>query len=184
MFLLMAVAGVWAAGSPPSLFAEPLNWKVLETRYVKLNYLSLADLENFDRKIDYDEDSQGFGFFGGKRKGENFEEGLKKKIDTLYERVQRILDMRKADKKVSVKIYPNKNELWKAYEAIYKKRNQLRAWYIFEYHTIYVNIDDLNEGMLAHEVAHSVIDNFLEVRPPSATAEILARYVDMHLVER
>jgi hypothetical protein len=37
--------------------------------------------------------------------------------------------------------------------------------------------------MLAHEMAHSIIDHYLRVRPPHATAEILARYVDGHLFE-
>jgi hypothetical protein len=32
-------------------------------------------------------------------------------------------------------------------------------------------------------MAHSIIDNYLLVRPPKATAEILARYVDSHLIE-
>jgi len=35
--------------------------------------------------------------------------------------------------------------------------------------------------MLAHEIAHAIIDNYLSVRPPRATAEILARYVGKHL---
>ncbi|MEH0019750.1 MAG: hypothetical protein V6Z89_08855 [Desulfobacter sp.] len=37
--------------------------------------------------------------------------------------------------------------------------------------------------MLAHEIAHAVVDHYLDVRPPRATAEILARYVDAHLNE-
>lgn len=185
IILWAVVSGVlFAALCPSHALAESLNWKVLETRYVKLYYLSRADLEMFDKKIDYEDNSQGFGFFGNKKSGGNLDEELIKKMDSLYERVQAILDMRRSMKKVTVKIYGNKNTLWNSYQEIYKKRRELRAWYIFEYHTIYVNREDLNEGMLAHEIAHSVIDHFLEVRPPSATAEILARYVDMHLVER
>jgi hypothetical protein len=41
----------------------------------------------------------------------------------------------------------------------------------------------MHEGILAHEMAHAIIDQFLTVRPPSATAEILARYVDGHLFD-
>ena len=37
--------------------------------------------------------------------------------------------------------------------------------------------------MLAHEMAHAIIDNFMKLRLPRATAEILARYVDAHLLE-
>lgn len=166
------------------LWAEIGNWQVLESRHVKIYYGTPEILKKFDRAIDYDEAGLGFGFFGKKRSDGDFEEDLKKKIDALYERVQAILDMRKAIKKVKVKIYPSEKALWDAYEAIYNKRSELRAWYIFEYHTIYVNVEDLHEGMLAHEIGHAVIDNYLEIRPPAATAEILARYVDSHLHEQ
>ena len=55
------------------------------------------------------------------------------------------------------------------------------AWYLYQYHSIYINLEDLHEGILAHEMAHSIIDHYLIIRPPGATAEILARYVDSHL---
>jgi hypothetical protein len=86
-------------------------------------------------------------------------------------------------KKVTVNVYHNKKQLHAAYWRIYKKPCKLRAWYIYEYNTIYINVGDLHEGMLAHEMAHSIIDHYLTVRPPGATAEILARYVDSHLFE-
>ena len=89
--------------------------------------------------------------------------------------------MRKKTKKVIVNIYQNRDQLNQAYTAIYKKECHIRAWYIYEFNTIYLNVEDLHEGMLAHELAHSIIDHFLLVRPPSASAEILARYVDSHL---
>ena len=65
--------------------------------------------------------------------------------------------------------------------SIYKKKREYRAWYIFEYNTIYLNVQDLHSEMFAHEMAHAIIDNYLAVRPPRATAEILARYVGKHL---
>ena len=91
--------------------------------------------------------------------------------------------MRKIMKKVKINIYHDKEELRDAYQQIYNKTCRLRAWYIFEFNTIYLNVDDVHEGMLAHEIAHSIIDHYLTVRPPSATAEILARYVDGHLFD-
>ena len=46
-----------------------------------------------------------------------------------------------------------------------------------------MNARDLSAGMLAHECAHAIVDHYLAVRPPRATAEILARYVDGHLYQ-
>ncbi|MCP4021097.1 MAG: hypothetical protein GY729_04590 [Desulfobacteraceae bacterium] len=102
------------------------------------------------------------------------------KLDELIEKVQLILDMRRPIK-ITIKIFPNQSALHNEYYKIYKKRKNLRAWYIFEFNTIYVNAQDIYAGMLAHECAHAIIDHYLEIRPPRATAEILARYVDAHL---
>ena len=49
--------------------------------------------------------------------------------------------------------------------------------------TIYVNVDDTQEEILAHEMAHAIIDHYLLVRPPAAAAEILARYVHTHIYD-
>ncbi len=108
---------------------------------------------------------------------------ITKKVDVLFERVQEILDMRKKMKKVTINIYDNKKQLHDAYSSIYRKSCRIRAWYRYTNNTVYINVDDLHEGMLAHELAHAIIDHYLLVRPPTATAEILARYVDRHLKE-
>lgn len=118
-----------------------------------------------------------FGFTGS----ENFSEALPKKMDALYERVQQILDMRKKMKKVSIHVYPNKEQLHAAFREIFNAPCPVRAWYAHEHNTIYLNAKDVHEGIVAHEMAHAVIDHYLLVRPPKATAEILARYVDAHL---
>lgn len=44
-------------------------------------------------------------------------------------------------------------------------------------------VQDVHEGRLAHELGHAVIGHYLSVRPPCATAEITAKYVDKHLFE-
>ncbi len=88
-------------------------------------------------------------------------------------------------KNVVIRIYPNKNRFHEIQNKVASEksriRTRIRAWYIYEQNTIYINNDDVHEGILAHEIAHAIIDHYLTVRPPRATAEILARYVDKHL---
>jgi hypothetical protein len=91
--------------------------------------------------------------------------------------------MRKLMEKININIYPDQKELHAAYYDMFQKTCKLRAWYIYEKNTIYINAADMHEGILAHEMAHAIIDHFLSVRPPAATAEILARYVDGHLFD-
>lgn len=158
-----------------------INWQSLDTKYTFIHYQSLEDLKKFNQKVDYSPGEWGIKGLFSRSDSSNMIDRLKKKVDALYERVQEILDMRKKMKKITINIYCNKKQLHAAYQEIYKKPRKLRAWYVYEYNTIYISVDDLHEGMLAHEMAHSIIDHYLTVRPPGATAEILARYVDSHL---
>jgi len=162
------------------------TWQVLETKYLAINYRNLEDLRQFDRQIKYSEDRKGVfsGFFTSSSEksasGKKFERQLAEKLDNLFEKVQTILDMRKPIK-VNVQLYPDQVSLQQAYYAIYGNHRDLMAWYLFEFNTIYLNVKDLFDGMFAHECAHAIVDNYFDTRPPRATAEILARYVDTHL---
>lgn len=179
--LFSLLSGILAAGT-----VHAQAWEIFETKYLQIHYLSLEDLRQFDRQIKFNDSRKGgfFSFFSGASRStgsrERFEQQLAEKVDGLIEKVQTILDMRKPIK-VNVQLYPSQEALHEAYYMVYGKHNPLRAWYIFEFNTIYLNVQDLFDGMFAHECAHAIIDHFFEVRPPRATAEILAQYVDNHL---
>lgn len=160
--------------------ALAVRWQTMKTKYLNLHYQSEGDLDTFDDKVEPVERLGSFSSFSSDSFYDGPRGSLAKKVDTLVEKVQLILDMRKPIK-INVRIYPDKEALKKAYFQVYKKNKSLRAWYIFEYNTIYLQVGDLFSGMLAHEVAHAIVDHYLDVRPPRATAEILARYVDAHL---
>jgi len=159
------------------------SWKILDTKYTKIHYHFQKDLKNLIRNIDYSPSSIGLKWFFKKKSPGDIENEIKLKIDAVYEKVQEILDMRKSMEKVTIYISHDKQELHSLYRTIYKTPCRLRAWYVYESNTIYINADDIHEGILAHELAHSIIDRYLLVRPPKATAEILARYVDSHLFD-
>ncbi len=163
--------------------AEPPEdiWKNLETKYTIIHYQNEKELEKFYVRIDYGSKNWGLKRLFSSSEPDNLEGIVRKKLDLLFERVQKILGMRKKLEKVTVNVYQNKNQLHKAFTQIYRAECHLRAWYRYKNNTVYVNVRDLSEGMLAHELAHAIIDHYLLVRPPRATAEILARYVDSHL---
>ncbi len=159
------------------------SWQNLETKYTIIHYQTMKDLKKFSDKVDFAPGPWSLKQLFSAPGSDNLQDRIKKKVDALFERVQAILDMRKKIEKVTINIYHDKGQMQDAYFKIYKTQGRLRAWYIYEYNTLYTNVADLNEGMLAHELAHSIIDHYLLVRPPKATAEILARYVDKHLIE-
>lgn len=163
--------------------ADVFTWQSIESKYTIIRYQTLKDLKKFDKKIDYSPSEWGLKRLFSSGGSDNLIDNVKKKVDALFERVQELLDMRKRMKKVKINIYHNKKQLHLAYNNIYKKKCRIRGWYLYEYNTIYINVCDLDEGMLAHEMAHSVTDRYLLVRPPRVTAEILSRYVDSHLFD-
>jgi hypothetical protein len=183
IFPLICVTFLLLTRCPVAIGAEADNrsWQEIETKYTTIRYQDLKDLKKFNRKVRYSPGESGLTWLFSDRDSANLKEKLQKKVDAIYRRVQEILDMRKRTKKVTINIYRNKKQLRSIYHRIYMKECRIRAWYIYEYNTIYLNVDDLHEGMLAHELAHAIIDHYLTVRPPAATSEILARYVDSHL---
>ncbi len=161
------------------VFLKP--WQILQTQYTVIKFKSDDDLARFHKSINFSPSEM------AGRAGTNPEiaaedaDSIAKKVDAVFERVQEILDMKKRFNPVNIHLYSNTDGLKKAYESLYSDECRLRAWYRFSNNTVYLNVRDVHEGMLAHELAHAIIDHFLAVRPPPQTAEILARYVDAHL---
>ena len=160
---------------------EEIAWQNIETKYTIIRYQSTNDLKKFNYEVKYDPEHSGLKGLFSSSGPDNLKDKVKTKVDVLFERVQNILDMRKKMEKVTINIYENKDQLKDAFFRIYKRQCRIRAWYRYRNNTVYINVRDLNEGMLAHELAHAIIDHYLSIRPPRATAEILARYVDSHL---
>lgn len=156
-------------------------WQRIETKHTIIQYENLKDLKKFEGKIDYSQDESVFKGLFFSSTSNDLKEAIHKKVEALFERVQEILDMRTKLNKIILNIYPNKNRLDEIYHHITGTKCQIRSWYIYESNTIYINANDIHEGILAHEMAHAIIDHYFSVRPPRTTAEILARYVDEHL---
>jgi hypothetical protein len=175
-FIFFFMCGI-VKGQP----SDDIFWQTIETKHTVIRYQSSRDLKKFNARIKYRVETSGLKGLFSSSGPEDIEGTIIKKADALFEKAQQILDMRKKMKKVTINVYHDKKQLREAYQGIYIKPCNVRAWYEYRFHTIYMCIEDMHEGMLAHEMAHGIIDHYLLVRPPSATAEILARYVDSHL---
>ena len=154
-----------------------------ETRYTVIHFDRAEDLGELNSRIGYASQEWYLDRLHRPQNPERPLPSVKRKMDAIFERVQQILDMRKRFQKVNVMVYPNRAGLEEAYSALTGEKCRVRAWYVYEGNSIHVNAEDVNEGILAHEMAHAVIDHYLTVRPPRAASEILARYVDEHLHE-
>jgi hypothetical protein len=55
------------------------------------------------------------------------------------------------------------------------------AYYQYRTKEIHVSVHLVTDGVLAHEIAHAVIDRYFATPPSSKVQEILTQYVDRHL---
>ncbi|MFC1859694.1 hypothetical protein ACFL9U_16945 [Thermodesulfobacteriota bacterium] len=160
------------------------QWQQLETKHTILHYKSFADLKKFSAKINFSP-----GGWGRKnlifKANEDLTKRITTEVDALLERVQEILNMPKKMQKIIVRICPDNEQLHAFFsyfsDRTYNGETPPRAWYCYSRNTIYINADDIHEGILAHEIAHAVVDHHLMVRPSKDVAEIIARYVEARL---
>ena len=170
-----------AFGKVDADISDPGIWQQIHTENTILYFQSVDDLYQFDTLINYELNCQKDEKITDHNVISNSVHTISKKIDSLFRRSQNILEMQGFTNKIIIKIFKNKKQLNHAFYNLYKKECNARAWYTHEKLTVYIQLDDLNEGMLAHEFAHAIVDHFMIVPPPGKSAEILARYVDTHL---
>jgi len=124
--------------------------------------------------------------FGGVRK-ETVRIEIKDKLDILYEKVAKHLDMWKVKRKgkTIIEVYDNEGQLHQQYEYLYgKTKLDYAAWYVFQLNTIFLNMEVLTEAVLAHELSHAIVGTYLGFKLPRRPAEVLARNVDKHLYSK
>ena len=105
-------------------------------------------------------------------------------VDQLFQRVQEILGMVEPDLKVEIRLFRNKAALSEVYEKFTGRPTQVPAFYCKETNTIYLDLEELSSGILAHEMAHAVISHFFLIDPPEKTCEVLCQYVDREVSQR
>ena len=103
------------------------------------------------------------------------------KIDAIFNRAEEILDMYPAKIHVSINIYKTQKELNEVYEGFFHEPNTAPSFYIYKTNAIYTVESAINENILAHEMAHCIIDHYFVILPPKKIQEMLAVYVDVHL---
>jgi hypothetical protein len=132
--------------------------EVFKTRYTAIHYSDEKDLNDFIWRLG-----------GEKMDVPSNTELASNRIDRLIERVETILDMQPKNFKTD----------------IYLRRGMLEAGRIAFYNhktkSIYISVDYTSDGVVAHEIAHAVIDYHFSSPLPAKMQEILTQYVDKYL---
>ncbi len=89
-------------------------------------------------------------------------------VDTIFEHAQNTLEMYPEMSKVRILLYHNRNQ-----------PDTVRADYVYDNNTIYICIEDITEGVIAHELAHAI--SFHQYGGNRPDGETLAKWVDRML---
>ncbi|PLX84637.1 MAG: hypothetical protein C0617_07295 [Desulfuromonas sp.] len=149
----------------------------LKTRFATVEYERPEDLRTFNKKLRLGS----FSFLFGKRNQLTVEEEVGSKVDKLNGRVQEILEMFPRRLRYKIVLVPSRGEVQQVYRRQYGTNVDFIAFYAPETDTVYVSVSDIKLTVLAHELAHVVINHYFENAPPVKIHEVLAQYVEAQM---
>lgn len=154
---------------------------IFSSKFCTVFYENSVDLKKVNRRVNL-----GFSNFYSPRSykespGISIEDIISDKFDAIFNKAEEILDMYPAKIHVAINIYKNQEDLDKVYEEFFNEKNKAASFYIYKTNTIYTVESQLTENILAHEMAHCIIDHYFVILPPRKIQEMLAVYVDIHL---
>ncbi len=164
--------------------SDDSQWNQLETGYLTVYYVPGADLESIEKSL-----KRRVTYFDSDIPGEGAppEEQIRFQLDALFRHAQDILDMHPPRIHVKIRIFRYRSDLASEYARIFESSEpsdeDVKAFYVHKYNTIYTSEEDISDSVIAHEMGHAIVDNYFAVIPPEKVRELLASYVDMHLSE-
>jgi hypothetical protein len=149
----------------------------LKTRYATITYNSEEHLRKFNKEISLGS----LSYLLRNKKSFTVDDEIKDKIDVIVERVEAILEMFPKELRFSISLHPAEEEVQGIYKKRYGKDVDFIAFYSPKDKVLYVSVKDIDLGVLAHEIAHAIIDIYYGKATPSKIHEVLAQYVESHL---
>ncbi len=173
LFIILFIIGIqiWTA-FPDTAYAQDA-WKVYKANCCRIQYIEPRHLNTFTLRIG--------GFRYTSTGLDQNPSNVKARVDEIMEKVQATLDMHPSDFKISINLYPDFESIERIFRQFSLTGNSPLAFYSHKTKTIYADVSSITDGVLAHEMAHAVINFYFKVPPPAKMQEILAQYVDLHL---
>ena len=167
-----------------ALYCQTQLWQGSEkisTGYAKIRSDGGETLRIFNKRIK-------IGSLGSllKRRAEgelSVEGQVSQKVDIIIDRVKTILEMHPRNFTVQINVLPDAQSVRAAYRKKYYREVDFVAFYAPAEKAIYIAADEAKAVVLAHELAHAVIDQFFGVAAPTKIHELLAQYVEENFEE-
>jgi hypothetical protein len=154
------------------------GWQKIDTEDFTVYYEDGVDLDNVARRL-----RKKIFFFGrAPSHNEDDENNIGYRLDSLFGRAREILDMYPEMPKIKIKIFSDEDSLYKEYRKLTGSSNGwTRAFYVHFYRTIFTSGETITDSVMAHEMAHAIIDHYYKSIPSPQVSEALASYIDMHI---
>jgi hypothetical protein len=149
----------------------------LTSRYTTIIYAGDDQMRRFNKEISLGS----LSYLLKSKTSFTAEDEVKHKIDVLIERVETILEMYPKELKFNIALLYSDDEVQSLFRKKYGRTVDYIAFYSPRDKTIYVSVKDIELGVLAHEIAHVIIDFYYGMATPTKIHEVLAQYVENHL---
>lgn len=171
-----AHASITAEGA----FSDGSDWTTVDSIFCTIFFKHDVDIRKVNSRIDtYRID---YGLTEKPSRASNDTEGeIAYKFDLIFFKVQEILDMRPNGLHLNVRIYKGQDDLDRVYMEIFDQDNKFIAYYIFKLNSLFMSEEKISANVMAHEIAHCIVDHYFSVIPPTKVAEMIAQYADAHL---
>ena len=113
-----------------------------------------------------------------------WEDEVANKVDVIVERVLAVLDMHPAKIAFTIVLLPSVSDVQLAYRRKYNINVDFIAFYAPKDKTAFFSVKNLHIGIVAHELAHMVIDQYYGTATPTKIHELLAQFVETHLTDK
>jgi hypothetical protein len=81
----------------------------------------------------------------------------------------------------TIVLLPTGRDVQKVYMSKYGRSADYVAFYSPRDNTVYVAVNDVRVGVLAHELTHVIIRHYFPQPPPAVIQEVVAQYVDSQI---
>ncbi len=151
------------------------------SRYInRLIYNSVEDLHEFNDNLTL---TRQLSAMAHQKSPATIEEEVLAKLDIIIEKVEVVLDMFPNNLAITIRILKDRAIVSGVYRQKYNRRVDYVAYYSLSEDTIYFSARDASIRVVAHEIAHAIIDHFFEIRPPYNMHELMAQFAEKHVTD-
>lgn len=150
------------------------------SRYVTLSYSGRELLKEFNNNLRL---NRKLSSYIRKKNVVTVADEVMAKVDIIVEKVQVVLDMFPDKYHIHLVLLQDSGDVARVYKERYGKNVNHIAYYSLSEKTVYISVDDTRLRVLAHEIGHSVVDHYFEVRPPYNIHELMAQFAEKHVTD-